>query len=48
MQTLRRFLLHRDAEGVTFHVTSEQRAKKDRHTSRDYEQKENSNRGDKD
>jgi hypothetical protein len=48
MQPFRRFLLHCDTEGVTFHVTSEQRTEKDRRTSRNYEQKENSNRGGKD
>jgi hypothetical protein len=48
MQSLCRFLLHRDTEGVTFHVTSEQRTEKDRHTRRNYEQNENSNRGGKD
>jgi hypothetical protein len=48
MQTLGRFVLHRYTEPVPFHVTSEQRTEKDRHTSRNYEQKEDSNRGGKD
>ena len=48
MQSLGRFLLHRDTEGITFHVTSEQRTEEDRHTSRNYDQKENSNRSGKD
>ena len=46
MQTLRRFLLHRDTEGVAFQITSEQWAEKDRHTGRECECKENRNRRD--
>src|SRR5438874_11307467 len=47
MQPLCRFLLHRDTEGVTFHVTSEQRTEEQRHAQRDCDYKKNRNRGGK-
>jgi hypothetical protein len=48
MQTLRRFLLHLDSEGVTLHVLSEQRTEEQRHASCDCDYKKNRNRNGKD
>jgi len=41
-------MFHRDMESVTFHVTGEQRTKRQRRTNRDYDYNKNRNRGDKD
>ena len=48
MQTLCRFLFHRYTEGITLHVTSEQRTEEQRHASRDCDYKKNRNRNGKD